>query len=278
MSYIHLVIYATHSDGNFDILVKKARELGYYISIVGWGDKWEGFYKRTLELYDFIKTRPADEIIMCIDGFDSMVLQDVHDTLSTFQSFDSPIVWGIEESNNILRRVLFRSKYSYTLNGGSYIGVNKYLQLVFEEIIEKYGTTNYKQDDQRIVNKMNNSSLLFKELVKPDLESRIFANLIYQGILNTIMRNNKALTYEYTPETVRHKQTGIVPCMISGPGDVNMNEILEQMGYDPKPRQENYYKFFMRNFKMELFCLILFILVMIIGTIYLVKCLRDRRA
>jgi hypothetical protein len=152
------------------------------------------------------------------------------------------------------------------------------LQLVFDEIIEKYGTTNYKQDDQRIVNKMNNSSLLFKELVKPDLESRIFANLIYQGILNTIMRNNKALTYEYTPETVRHKQTGIVPCMISGPGDVNMNEILEQMGYDPKPRQENYYKFFMRNFKMELFCLILFILVMIIGTIYLVKCIRDRRA
>ena len=274
MTYIHLVIYATHSDGNFDILIQKARELGYYISIIGWGDSWEGFYKRTLDLYEFFKTRPPHEIIMCIDGFDSMILQDPQTTLKTFQSFKSPVVWGVEEFNSIIRKLLFRSKQKYTLNGGSFMGVNEYLQLIFEEIILEYGTDNYKQDDQRIVNKMNNSSPLFQEIVKPDLESRIFANLIYNNTANSIIRNNKTLTHDVCGDTVCHKVTGISPCVVSGPGNVDINPLLEKMGYQPRPRQENYYKFFLTNFKMELGMIILFITLMCIAIYFLVKCFR----
>lgn len=274
MTYIHLVIYATHSDGNFEILVQKARELGYYISIIGWGDKWQGFYKRTLDLYDFFKTRPPQEIIMCIDGFDSMVLKDAATTLATFSSFQSPIVWGVEESNSLLRKVLFRTKQKYTLNGGSFIGLNEYLQLVFEEIVSKFGKDNFKQDDQRIVNVMNNSSPMFQEIVKPDLESRIFANMIYSSLVNSVLRNNKTLSHDVCGDSICHKTTGISPCIVSGPGDVNMNPLLEQLGYQPRLRQDNYYKFFINNFKTEIFLFILFILTMCIGIYFLVKCMK----
>lgn len=271
MTYIHLVIYATHSEGNFDILIQKARELGYYISIVGWGDKWEGFYKRTLDLYDFIKTRPSQEIIMCIDGFDSIILQDMNTTLNIFSEYGSPIVWGIEENNNALRKVLFRSKYKYTLNGGSFMGINEYLQVIFEEIISRYGKTNYKLDDQRIVNQMNNSSPLFKSIVKPDMESKIFANLIYKGYMNTIFRNNKALLYNYKDGDIYHKQTHIKPCMISGPGNVNINPILQELGYQPQPPRNNYYKFFITNFKYEFIICALIIIFIIMIIIHAIK-------
>jgi hypothetical protein len=274
MTYIHLVIYATHSDGNFDILVQKAHELGYYVSIIGWGDKWQGFYKRTLDLYDFFKTRPPQEIIMCIDGFDSMILKDAQTTLATFSSFDSPIVWGVEESNSLLRKVLFRSKQKYTLNGGSFMGYNEYLQLVFEEIVNQFGRDNFKQDDQRIVNMMNNSSLIFQEIVKPDLESRIFANVIYSNLANTIIRNNKTLSHDVCGDSICHKVTGISPCVVSGPGDVNMNPLLEQIGYQPKCRQDNYYKFFLANFKTEFILFVIFLIAVIIAIYFLVRCLK----
>lgn len=273
MTHVHLVIYATHSDGNFDILVQKAHELGYYVSIIGWGDKWQGFYKRTLDLYDFFKTRPSQEIIMCIDGFDSFILKDAQTTLATFSSFDSPIVWGIEESNSLLRKILFRSKQKYTLNGGSFMGYNEYLQLVFEEIVNKFGTNNYKQDDQRIVNIMNNSSLLFKEIVKPDLESRIFANVIYSNLVNTIVQNNKTLSHDICGDSICHKVTGISPCVVSGPGNVNMTPLLEQIGYHPNHR-ENYYKFFLTNFKTELILFVILLTCIIFAIIYLIRCFK----
>lgn len=271
MTYIHLVIYATHSEGNFDILIQKARDLGYYVSIVGWGDKWEGFYKRTLDLYDFIKTRPPQEIIMCIDGFDSILLEDMKTTLDIFSEYGSPVVWGIEESNNMLRRVLFRSKYNYTLNGGSFMGVNEYLQIIFEEIISIYGKTNYKLDDQRIINQINNTSQLFQSIVKPDMESKIFANLIYKGYMNTIMRNDKALMYNYKDGDIHHKNTLIKPCVISGPGNANINPILQELGYPPQPPRSNYYKFFITNFKYEFIILALIILFIVMVIVQIVK-------
>lgn len=271
MICIHLIIYATHSEGNFDILIQKASELGYDISIVGWGNKWEGFYKRTLDLYEFFKTRPSNEIIMCIDGFDSMILENTQTTLATFASFESPIVWGIEESNSLLRRYLFRSKYNYTLNGGSFIGVNKYLQLIFNEIVHKYGINNYKQDDQRIVNQMNNKSPLFQSLVQPDLESKIFANLIYNNFVNTILRNNNALTHNYNENGIYHKKTGTYPCVISGPGNVKLDEILKTMGYNQVQTRPNYYKFFIDNFIMDLTCVFVILFLFCIVTVFLIK-------
>lgn len=274
MTYIHLVIYATHSDGNFDILVQKARELGYYISIIGWGDKWQGFYKRTLDLYDFFKTRPSQEIIMCIDGFDSMILKDAETTLSTFTSFESPIVWGVEEKNDLLRKLLFRSKQPYTLNGGSFIGMNEYLQLVFEEIVTRFGRDDFKQDDQRIVNMMNNTSILFQEIVKPDLESKIFANIIYSNFMNSVVKNNKTLSHDVCGDSICHKITGVSPCVASGPGNVNMNELLEKIGYQPRPRQDNYYKFLVTNFKMELAACLIFIIFLFVCIYFLLKCLK----
>jgi hypothetical protein len=175
---LKLVVYATHSDGYFDILINQAKKLNYTIEILGWKDKWLGFYKRTLDLYNFLKLQPNNDIILCIDGFDSMILEDKDRLLQKFYSFNSPIVWGIEH-NDVIKPFIFKSNFNYTVNGGSFIGYNYQLKLVFKEIIKKFGTKNYKQDDQKIINWMNNNNKIFQELVKLDVDSHIFANITY---------------------------------------------------------------------------------------------------
>ena len=266
-----LVIYATHSEGYYDILVQRAQSLNYSIKILGWGKKWLGFYKRTLDLYNYFLSCPDDEIILSIDGYDSFVLEDAHILLNKYYSFNSSIVWGID-APDFLKTYIFYSKYNYVLNGGCFIGSCYELKLVFKEIIKHFGTKNFTQDDQKIVNYMNNYNELFQSLVVPDIQSSIFANVMYDSFIKRVYNyfdipvNCDTLSHIYTGERIIDKHTGITPSIISGPANINIAHLIQPYCPEAKHSRKMYKFFLLYNFRYEL----LFCVVLLIGIIFFI--------
>lgn len=264
-----LVIYATHPEGYFDILMKRAKLLNYNIKILGWGEKWLGFYKRTLDLYKYFLSRPDDEIIISIDGYDSFILDDIDTLIDKYYSFNSPIVWSVERNDSI-KILIFKSKYDYTLNGGCFMGKNKYLKMVFEEIINKFGIENYTQDDQKIVNHMNNYCDVFKKYVKPDIDSIIFANIMYDSFKNQILNyfnismSEDVLSHKIINDKIVDKKTNIAPSIISGPANINISHLIKHYYSEAEHSRKTYQLFFLYNFRYEVIFILFFIIFIII--------------
>lgn len=273
-----LVIYATHSDGYFDILINRAISLGYNVELLGWNTNWQGFYKRTLDLYNYFISQDDDDIILCIDGFDSIILDNYKILYRKYKYFKSPIVWGVDKSD-VLNRWIFKSNLDYILNGGSFIGKNKYLKIVFKEIINKFGTYNFKQDDQKIANYMFNHNELFKKYVKADKESLIFANISYDsiwyGVLNffNISGSPKWLSHVIEDDgTIRNKVNKYRPSIISGPANINISHFVKHItNYNDVPKRKGYQFFLLKNFKYEATIITLTVLICIIIGIVLFK-------
>jgi hypothetical protein len=264
---IKLVIYATHSDGYFDLLIENATKLGYDIKILGWQEKWLGFYKRTLDLYNYFLTQNDNDVLLCIDGFDSLILDECKTLFKKYKTFQSPIVWGVEK-NDVIKPFIFKSKYKYTLNGGSFIGRVKFLKLIFKEIIDKFGTTNYKQDDQKIINYINNYNSVFQRWVKADVNSEIFANITFDSLVYTVLNyfniaiNQKHYSHVIENDTIIDKHTKIRPSIISGPGNVNISHMVKYITNCDAPERKGYKLFLLKNFKFELGFIIILILSM----------------
>ena len=71
-----IITYATHIDGYLPILISECKNLNLNLKIIGLDKKWEGFFQRTLDYYEFLKTLNPDEICVFIDGFDTIVLEN----------------------------------------------------------------------------------------------------------------------------------------------------------------------------------------------------------
>ena len=67
-----VIIYATHIDGYMPVLIDQMKKKGIEYKVLGYEKVWEGFFQRTIDYYDFLKTLDDSEIVMFVDGFDSL--------------------------------------------------------------------------------------------------------------------------------------------------------------------------------------------------------------
>ena len=83
-----LVTYATHSEGSFEELLNS----GYPIEVLGWGTKWNGFMDKFQGVKSYLDTLEDDEIVVFLDGFDSMINKDLSDLTNRFASLDCEVL------------------------------------------------------------------------------------------------------------------------------------------------------------------------------------------
>jgi len=148
-----IVTYATHSEGLFDDLVRNKD-----VTVIGYGDKWEGFIKKANTILTYLNTVADDEIVVIIDGFDS-IIKKVKNLEDTFKSMNCKVLVSREDESGlstilpefihsyVTNKVFGTCKNNETANSGLIIGYVKYLKIVWG-IISKGTST----DDQRNLN------------------------------------------------------------------------------------------------------------------------------
>jgi hypothetical protein len=254
---LYIVTYATHSERYFDILKQSYPN----IIVLGFGTKWNGFYDKVKATVDFCKDKNDDDLILFVDGFDSVVLH-TDDIINKYKSFNVPIVMSLDintKSTSILSKykhdVIFNTCNSLSLNSGLYIGTPKAIIYFWQNI--KPG-----DDDQIYATKQCNN--LGDNFIKIDTENKLF--------FNYFKPDNIQLNYESQSNIRKLKIGKEFPNIISAPAYGNINDILVNLGYnniskkiiDDNEKKIHFEKrfYFNKNFRLDFIIFLFIILIM----------------
>ena len=164
-----LVTYATHSFGTYDQLINS----GHPIVVLGWGTKWNGFMDKFKTIRKYLDTLDDDEIVVFLDGFDSVINKSLDSLENDFKSFDCKVLVSHDSLNvlplhDYMRTKIFGTcKNNKTANTGLYMGYVSHLKIVLDKNIS--GTSD---DDQINFNQLCQHF----QFIKVDDEKIIFEN------------------------------------------------------------------------------------------------------
>lgn len=172
---IHIVTYATHSNGTFEELINNP--FGTKIKVIGWGDSWQGYSGKIKKIRSYLDTISNDDIIVSLDGWDTIVNKNPSNIETIFKNFNCDILVSKDYKNFGTGKFIFGTCLNgTTANAGMYMGkvssVKKMLDLIL---------TKKCKDDQ--VNLNNICSTI--ENLKIDENQIIFQNT---------NKNNKSLS------------------------------------------------------------------------------------
>lgn len=168
MTNIHVITYATHSEGLFDQLVNN--KFNIHINVLGWNKKWNNYYDKIKGVYNFSKNIPDNEIILYLDGFDTIINKDIDNNfIRLFESFKCDILFSLHPifiHKYFVRKVFGEGDENGNIaNAGMFIGYSKYINKLCEDILN----LNLK-DDQEALNicmkkynyKIDKDNIIFK--------------------------------------------------------------------------------------------------------------------
>ena len=97
MQKLHIVTVATHSSRYLPVLDKMVEDRGMKLHKLGFGKKYEGHFMKDKEMLAFVKTKPKKDIVLFLDGFDTLILSSEKEIIEKFLSFK-------KRSNRIYRK------------------------------------------------------------------------------------------------------------------------------------------------------------------------------
>ena len=155
---IHLVTVATHSERYFPYLKQTAKDKGWNLTVLGWGQKWTGFAMKIRLLQDHLKTLDKDDIMVSVDGFDTFVMADKDEVLKKFTESGKDILYSVDHHYTyprlemyIMKRI-FREIEDSNLNSGCFIGKCGSLLELFNNCCgASFEMCEDSMDDQRII-------------------------------------------------------------------------------------------------------------------------------
>lgn len=161
-----VITYATHSERMFPQLM----ESGYPIKVLGWGVKWENFMTKIKGVLEYVKTKKPDDIIVCVDAFDTMINRDPREAEQLFKDMNC----GFLVSEDCAQDYLMRKKYGVcqdklTANMGLWMGYVKDIITIFEDMLKPKCAS----DDQVMFNSLCDK---YRDIIKMDREKKIFYN------------------------------------------------------------------------------------------------------
>ena len=231
MNNFHIVTVATHSQYYFPYLVESCKMNGKELTVLGYGEKWEGFNWRYKKVLDYLIKLDSDDIVCFVDGYDVICTQNLSEFPDKFMELkretNCKIIVGEQKVivNNVSSYIGKLSlKYYFgkcennSLNAGTYIGkVNDLLELI-------KGILN--------INSMNNADdqiLLTKYCKKRptditvDTNNKLFLTLElpYQEIDKYLEFKDNKVYYQNN-----------APFFIHGAGQTYLDNILIRLNYN----------------------------------------------
>jgi hypothetical protein len=260
-----IVTVATHNSGYFNVLQE----------VLGWGEKWKGFQWRFQLMKEFLKTLPDDEIVVFVDGYDVVALGNEATIRERFLSYKTNILVSIVKNQKTkLHRYMysriFPSCENKNISAGLYMGYVKYLKQMYIELCIGFDCSDTKLDDQQMfLNSCLSNNTFFHENIKMDDDSNIFLNVKTKDTFSNVVDLDDPSLF-----TIDKKQnkilnsSGMEPCFLHGPGEVNLQFVFDLYNYDLRTISErndsdyklsHYIKFFIREIVIGI--ILLFILL-----------------
>ena len=168
---MHVVVFATHSEGKYPELLKDAKNYNIHLRVLGWGTKWVSFFQKLVKVHEFTKTVDTEDLVVVIDAFDTRIRGGYSEIIEQWTNLGTPDV--VFSEHPTLFPYATRKIFGGTLNAGLYMGRAGPLVNVQKQAL-KYDAQ-CKKDDQcafNIVAKTDPSIIT-------DSNKQLFYNLSY---------------------------------------------------------------------------------------------------
>ena len=145
------ITVATDPQHYYYSMLESAKRNNIDITILGWGQKWNGFVWRFKLIKEKLKSLDPKEIVMFFDAYDVIFLKNESEILKNFLSYKKNIVFGAVcgDKSKLEKKVgdeIFYKKYNFPkkktcfdkLNAGCYIGYAKNILDKKKNIISDY--------------------------------------------------------------------------------------------------------------------------------------------
>ena len=219
---LHVATVATHSERYLPVLDKMLEDKGIKLEKLGMGKKYIGHFMKELEMIEFLKDKDEEDVVIFVDGFDSLILGEPEEIIEKFKKTGKKMILSVENiRNNFLTHSYnFQKVLGKFTNTGLYIAHAGYLKKFLQTM---YSKDYDKKSNQKTWSKFINSKdeEIDFSLFGIDKDSELFLN-------HSFTCGNK-----FTLENKRIKlNTGVEPVFIQGKGCADMDYIINDLGYE----------------------------------------------
>jgi hypothetical protein len=232
--HMRIITVATEACGYLDALRESCARHCVELVVLGWGDTWRGFQWKSHLVRRFLRERCVDleEILIVVDGYDSLLLSSKVCALSSssssssawvseferrFSATSKPILLSVDVPRSSLVRYLYRRIFGECrgayLNAGLYAGRVWALRELHTQICDGQdmdAPATFSLDDQELLmNLCRRAPTFFRTHVALDVEQHVFCNLI--GLFD-----------DADNTTTGHA------LLVQGPGNTDLSAILTQ--------------------------------------------------
>ena len=204
---LHICTVATHQTKQVDQLLDSCKQKALVIDILGLDSPFRGRADKLLYVQRYVHNLPDSDVVLFVDGYDTLVLADKTVILDKFFSMKAPFVIAAEKTcwpDRDLAQKYPQSPTSYKyLNSGSYIGYVKEVKEILSELV----LIQAGDDDQAL---FTTHFLLHPGKYMLDTSCKLF--------LPTLNVTKKELLLDVERKRVTCLETKSNPCVIHGNG------------------------------------------------------------
>ena len=222
---LHYITVATHSERYLPVLEKQLEDKGKKLNKLGFGKKYSGHFMKDLETIEFLKDKNPDDLVIFLDGFDSLSLSSEEEIIEKFKSFNKKLVISVENIRNayLTHSYVFQKVLGKYINTGLFMGEVRFVR----DFLERMYSKEYdKKSNQKTWCKFLNSE--YNEYIGLDRDSLLFLNHSFT-CNNSFKLKNKRIELDNNNK----------PCFIQGNGCYNMDYIIKELGYSKNNIHKN---------------------------------------
>jgi hypothetical protein len=218
--------------------------------LLGWGQPWVGFGRKTTDIRRAIQGLPGDDIVLSVDPFDVVFLADLAELAERYRPYHGKFVLGALKLGRGLAavyntefnksgKVIPHTEFGYDyLNSGTWMANAACARSVIDRLVQQEKMTDKDMDQERL------TSMYIRGDAEVALDRRcdLFHNLLFKDFLT---RRPNLTDIEFSEGRVFNRATKTWPCLLHASGNARMETIARSLGYPaevarPASSQKNF--------------------------------------
>ena len=250
MGMLSVFTYGTGRQAYFDLFMASCQRFAIEPTLLGWGQPWVGFGRKTTDIRRAINDLPGDSIVLSVDPFDVVFLTHLAELEERYRPYHGKFVcgalklgWGLASVYNAefnkSGEAIPKTEFGYDhLNSGTWIANADCARSVIDRLVEQEKMTDKDMDQERL------TSMYVRGDAEVALDWRcdLFHNLLFRDFLT---RRPNLSDLEFAQGRVLNRATQTWPCLLHASGNARMETIARSLGYPaevarPASSQKNF--------------------------------------